>query len=84
MHLAIGAKVILTVSVDVSDGLVNAACVTVQDIIKTGNEVTLVLVKFDHSQVSAKAIAQSQYRSEHPESADMRQCSVLAKTKLLK
>ena len=49
----------LTVNVDVSDGLVNGARGTVQAIIKTGSEVTLVLVKFDHSRVGAKAIAKS-------------------------
>ena len=54
-------------NVDVSDGLVNGARGTVQDIIKTGSEVTLVLVKFDHSQVGTTAIAQSQYCSQYPE-----------------
>jgi ATP-dependent DNA helicase PIF1 len=67
LHLAIGAKVMLTVNVDVSDGLVNGARGTVQAIIKTGNEVTLILINFDHSRVGAKAIAQSQYRSQYPE-----------------
>ena len=58
----------LTVNVDVSDGLViNGARGTVEDIIKTGNEVTLLLIKFDHSRVGMKAMAQSQYRSEHPQ-----------------
>ena len=57
----------LTVNVDVSDGLVNGARGTVQAIIKTGSDVTLVLVRFDHSRVGLKAIAQSQYRSQYPE-----------------
>ena len=48
----------LTVNVDV-----NGARGTVQAIIQTGSEVSLVLVKFHHCQVGAKAIAQSQYRS---------------------
>ena len=55
-----------TVNVDVSDGLVNGARGTVQDI-KTGSEVTSLLVKLDHSQVGTTAIAQSQYCSEYPE-----------------
>ena len=48
-----------TVNVDVSDGLVNGARGTIEDIIKTGSEVTVVLVKFDHSRVGITAIAES-------------------------
>ena len=47
--------------------MVNGARGTVEAIVKTGSEVTLVLVRFDHSQVGSKAIAQSQYRNQHPE-----------------
>lgn len=61
LHLAVGAKVMLTFNINVIDGLVNDARGTVEAIIKasTNNEVMLLLVKFDHPRVGTTAIAQS-------------------------
>ena len=52
LKLAVGARVMLTVNVDVSDGLVNGACGEVVRIVSNSQHmVTTVLVKFDNPEV---------------------------------
>ena len=62
--LAVGARVMLTVNVNVSDGLVNGARGEVVHIVASPNHnVHKILVKFDDPNVGQQAISASRYRS---------------------
>ena len=74
LKLAVGARVMLTTNVNVSDGLVNGARGVVVHIdTSPEGKVTKVLVDFDNDRVGLKAIQSSPYRAAFPHATTFRQ-----------
>lgn len=66
VSVAVEARVMVTVNIDVSDGLANGVCGTIVGIDHTGTDVRTILVEFDSDRVGRKAITESQYRQTYP------------------
>ncbi|KAI8517027.1 hypothetical protein Bbelb_056080 [Branchiostoma belcheri] len=66
VSVAVGARVMVTVNIDVADGLVNGTFATVVGVDSTGPDVHTILVKFDSDRVGKQAITDSQYKQAYP------------------
>ncbi|CAB4011987.1 ATP-dependent DNA helicase PIF1 [Paramuricea clavata] len=66
VSVAVGARIMLIVNIDVSHGLANGVCGSVVGIDSTDDNVHAILVQFDSRRVGVKAIAEShQYRQTY-------------------
>ena len=66
VYAAVGARTMVTVNIDVSDGLANGVCGTVVGVCTTGDTVQTILVEFDSDRVGKQAISNSQHKSRYP------------------
>ena len=67
LHIAIGARVMITVNVDTADGLVNGVMGKVMGFKKNEKgQIYTILVKFDEDKVGKTAKMASKYRQEYP------------------
>ena len=66
VSVAVGARVMITVNVDVTDGLANGVCGTVVGIDHSGDVVNTVFVLFDSSRVGVQAVSKSPYTNSYP------------------
>ena len=61
LQVKVGARVMLTTNVDVTDGLTNGAMGTVTHVVCTGNKIDVILVQFDNPSVGERAIMRSKF-----------------------
>ncbi|CAI9733025.1 Hypothetical predicted protein [Octopus vulgaris] len=66
VSVAVSARVMIPVNIDVSDGLANGICGTDVGIDNTGSDVHTILVKFNSERVGKQAIADNQYKKSFP------------------
>ncbi|KAK4317103.1 hypothetical protein Pmani_011785 [Petrolisthes manimaculis] len=66
LHIAVGARVMLVVNLDVSDGFVNGACGTIVCIVSRGRDVLATLVRLKNDRVWRKRANESQYKDTFP------------------
>ena len=51
LRIKIGARMMLTLNVDVTDGLTNGAMGTVSNVVQKGDKISVILVQFDNPSV---------------------------------